>query len=91
MGRSLYATDRVIPLIDGNNQGFTPALSCSSGALNAISYYYHLKGSIIDGTFVAISAPSAGSCPSTGIKYPLKTGSPSSTSVSLLCHGNDIF
>ncbi|TFK41857.1 ribonuclease T2 [Crucibulum laeve] len=59
--------------------GFTPALDCTSGALNQISWYFNLKGSIIDGSFVAINAPKAGSCPSTGIKYPLKSGSPSST------------
>ncbi|KIM82368.1 hypothetical protein PILCRDRAFT_785988 [Piloderma croceum F 1598] len=59
--------------------GFTPALDCSSGALDSISYYFHLKGSVIDGTFVPINAPSAGSCPSSGIKYPPKSGSPTST------------
>ncbi|KAF9502335.1 ribonuclease T2 [Pleurotus eryngii] len=55
--------------------GFTPALDCSSGALNQISWYFNLRGSIIDGTFVPINAPKAGSCPSSGIRYPPKTGS----------------
>ncbi|KAJ7170164.1 ribonuclease [Mycena filopes] len=59
--------------------GFTPALDCTSGAVSQISYYYHLQGSAIDGTFVPINAPKAGSCPSTGIKYLTKTGSPVST------------
>lgn len=59
--------------------GFTPALSCSGSTLNAISWYFNLKGSIIDGTFVPIPAPAAGSCPSSGIKYPVKTGSPVTT------------
>ncbi|KAF5312893.1 hypothetical protein D9619_002612 [Psilocybe cf. subviscida] len=54
--------------------GFTPALDCTSGALNQISWYFNLKGSIIDGNFVAINAPKAGSCPSSGIKYPPKSG-----------------
>ncbi|KAF9531911.1 ribonuclease T2 [Crepidotus variabilis] len=54
--------------------GHTPALDCTSGALNQISYYYNLKGSIIDGTFVPIDAPSAGSCSSSGIKYTPKSG-----------------
>lgn len=49
---------------------------------SSISYYFHLKGSIIDGTFVPIAAPSAGSCASSGIKYPLKSGTPVSTSSS---------
>ncbi|QRW25474.1 ribonuclease T2 family [Rhizoctonia solani] len=55
--------------------GYTPALDCTSGSLNAISYYYHLKGSIIDGALVPIDAPKAGTCGSTGIKYPIKGGS----------------
>ncbi|KAJ6531080.1 ribonuclease T2 [Mycena capillaripes] len=59
--------------------GFTPAFDCSGSNLNAVTYYFHLKGSIIDGTFVQISAPESGTCPSSGIKYPLKTGSPVST------------
>ncbi|KAL0951602.1 hypothetical protein HGRIS_008280 [Hohenbuehelia grisea] len=62
--------------------GFTPALDCSSGSLNQISWYYNLKGSIIDGTFVSINAPKAGSCPSSGIKYPPKSGAPSTTTTS---------
>ncbi|KAJ7754938.1 ribonuclease [Mycena maculata] len=59
--------------------GFTPALDCEDGALYQISYYYNLKGSVIDGTFVPIDAPEAGSCASSGIKYLTKTGSPVST------------
>ncbi|KAB5592487.1 Ribonuclease T2 [Ceratobasidium theobromae] len=59
--------------------GYTPAFDCTSGSLNAASYYYHLKGSIIDGTLVPIDAPKAGSCGSTGIKYPPKSGSSVST------------
>ncbi|KAJ6469648.1 ribonuclease [Mycena vitilis] len=59
--------------------GFTPALDCSGSAVSQISYYMHLKGSVIDGTFVPIDAPEKGSCPTTGIKYLTKTGSPVST------------
>ncbi|KAF8337430.1 ribonuclease T2-like protein [Cantharellus anzutake] len=42
-------------------------------ALNQIYWYFNLKGSLIDGQFVPISAPRAGSCPSTGIKYLPRT------------------
>ncbi|KAG8733756.1 ribonuclease T2-like [Ceratobasidium sp. 423] len=75
--------------------GYTPAFDCTSGSLNAVSYYYHLKGSIIDGTLVPIgglepfmvlsyihdlsNAPKAGTCGSTGLKYPLKSGSTTPT------------
>ncbi|TDL28102.1 ribonuclease T2 [Rickenella mellea] len=62
--------------------GFTPALSCSSGTLNAISWYFNLKGSVIDGTFIPIDAPEKGSCPSTGILYPPKSGGSSSPTTS---------
>jgi ribonuclease T2 len=34
----------------------TPALDCSSGAVNQISWYFNLKGSAIDGVFVPIGA-----------------------------------
>ncbi|QRW12786.1 ribonuclease T2 family [Ceratobasidium sp. AG-Ba] len=44
--------------------GFTPAFDCTSGSINAVSYYYNLKGSIIDGTLVPINAPKVGTCAS---------------------------
>ncbi|KAF8330748.1 ribonuclease T2 [Cantharellus anzutake] len=54
--------------------GYTPALYCdSSHVLYQIYWYFNLKGSLIDGQFVPISAPRAGSCPSSGIHYPPKS------------------
>jgi len=53
--------------------GFIPQLGCTHGTLNSISWYFNLQGSIIDGTFVPIDAPSKGSCPSSGIKYSPKS------------------
>ncbi|KAJ7304899.1 ribonuclease, partial [Mycena albidolilacea] len=53
--------------------GFTPVFKCSGSTVNAIQYYFHLRGSIIDGAFQQIAAPESGSCPTSGIKYPLKT------------------
>jgi len=35
--------------------GVTPALDCTGSTLNAVSYYFNLKGSIIDGSFAPIS------------------------------------
>ncbi|KAH8099754.1 ribonuclease T2 [Cristinia sonorae] len=58
--------------------GVTPALDCSSGAINQISWYFNLKGSLLDGEFVPIDAPKKGSCASSGLKYPPKSGSSSS-------------
>ncbi|CDO73108.1 hypothetical protein BN946_scf185007.g162 [Trametes cinnabarina] len=59
--------------------GVTPALNCDGSTLNSIEYYFNLKGSLIDGEFVAIDAPSKGSCSSSGIKYPPKSGGSSTT------------
>ncbi|KAF8129423.1 RNase Gf29 [Mycena galopus ATCC 62051] len=59
--------------------GFTPSFDCDGDDLNGASYYFHLIGSVIDGTFVPIDAPEAGSCGSTDIKYLTKTGVPVTT------------
>ncbi|KAF7365959.1 Ribonuclease Le37 [Mycena venus] len=59
--------------------GFTPSFDCDGSNLSGASYYFHLIGSVIDGTFVPINAPESGSCGSTGIKYLTKTGSPVTT------------
>lgn len=65
-----------------SQSGVTPALDCDGKNLNQISWYFHLKGSVIDGKFVAIDAPEAGSCASTGLKYPPKSGTPVSSTPS---------
>ncbi|KAJ6490790.1 RNase Gf29 [Mycena vitilis] len=52
--------------------GFIPTFDCSGSNLNAVAYYFHLRGSIIDGSFVQIDAPENGTCPLTGIRYPVK-------------------
>ncbi|KAJ7073793.1 ribonuclease T2 [Mycena amicta] len=55
--------------------GFTPAFQCTGTTLNGVFYYFHLQGSVIDGTFVAINTATASTCAATGIKYLPKTGS----------------
>ncbi|KAJ3763953.1 ribonuclease Le37 [Lentinula raphanica] len=59
--------------------GVKPMLTCDGSNLNQIAWYFNLKGSIIDGTFVPIDSPEDSDCPSSGIKYPVKTGSPVTT------------
>ncbi|KAJ7193812.1 ribonuclease [Mycena pura] len=59
--------------------GFTPTFDCDGSNLNGAAYYFHLQGSIIDGNFVPIDAPESSTCPASGIKYPLKSGSPVTT------------
>lgn len=34
--------------------GYTPALDCESGGVYQVSYYYNLKGSVIDGQWIPI-------------------------------------
>ncbi|KAJ7862990.1 RNase Gf29 [Mycena leptocephala] len=62
--------------------GFTPSFDCSGSNLNGVSYYFHLQGSVIDGTFIPINAPESGSCGSTGIKYLVKSGTPTISTTS---------
>ncbi|KAI1785710.1 ribonuclease T2 [Ganoderma leucocontextum] len=63
--------------------GVTPVLNCEGSTLNSVDWYFNVKGSLIDGTFVLTNAPpSKGNCPQTGIKYPPKRGSPASTATS---------
>ena len=35
-------------------KGFVPAFSCSHKALNSISWYFNLRGSLVDGNFIPI-------------------------------------
>jgi len=53
--------------------GVTPAFYCSSATLNEVYIYFNLKGSVIDGEFTPIEAPTAGNCPSSKISYPPKS------------------
>jgi len=55
--------------------GYTPALNCDGSTLDAISWYFNLKGSVIDGDFILIDAPQAGSCSDEDILYPPKSSS----------------
>ncbi|KAJ8495762.1 hypothetical protein ONZ51_g1549 [Trametes cubensis] len=57
-----------------NATGVTPALNCAGSSLSSIQWYFNLKGSLIDGEFVAIDATSNGSCKSSSIKYPPEVG-----------------
>ncbi|KAF8624290.1 hypothetical protein AX15_005925 [Amanita polypyramis BW_CC] len=53
--------------------GVTPVFHCSHGkSLNEVYIYFNLQGSVIDGTFAPIDAPSKGNCPSQGIRYDPK-------------------
>ncbi|KZP25290.1 ribonuclease T2 [Athelia psychrophila] len=74
-----YTLTAINAALVAGSGGFTPQLGCTSGSLSSISWYYHLKGSVIDGTFVSINSPEAGTCSGSAIKYALKTGSAASS------------
>ncbi|KAJ3537908.1 hypothetical protein NM688_g6598 [Phlebia brevispora] len=68
--------------------GVIPALDCRGSTISQISWYFNIKGSVIDGEFLRIDAPFQGSCASNGLLYPVKgfsnstntTASPSAAS-----------
>ncbi|KIY42947.1 RNase Gf29 [Fistulina hepatica ATCC 64428] len=63
--------------------GYTPALDCDGSTLYQISWYFHLEGSVIDGTWIPIDAYEVGTCPTSGIKYPPKVGATSTASLTV--------
>ncbi|KZP19137.1 ribonuclease T2 [Athelia psychrophila] len=51
-----YTLTAINTALVAGSGGFTPQLGCTrSRSLTSISWYFHLKGSIIDGTFVPMS------------------------------------
>ncbi|KAI0001565.1 ribonuclease T2-like protein [Russula vinacea] len=54
--------------------GYTPAITCSGRAINQISWYFYVRGSLVDGEFVPIDSPLDSSCASSGLKYYPKSG-----------------
>ncbi|OCH89542.1 base non-specific and adenylic acid preferential ribonuclease [Obba rivulosa] len=56
-----------------NQFGATPTFDCDGSTVTQVSYYFNLKGSVIDGEFVPTDSPESGSCKST-VKYPPKSG-----------------
>ena len=50
-----------------------PSFDCSHGKfLNEAYIWFNLQGSVIDGSFVPVDAPSRGRCPQEGIRYEPK-------------------
>jgi len=62
-----YDLDDVIRAIN-NAHGFTPAIKCKGKSLE-ISYYFYLRGSLLDGEFVPIDSPRDSECRSGRVKY----------------------
>jgi len=63
-----YDIDSVISALKAAS-GVTPAIECSRGALQQISYYFYIKGSLLDGEFVPIDSPIESKCPRGNLRY----------------------
>lgn len=57
------------------HDGKKPQLSCESGELNQVYYYFVVQGNAIDGTYKAVDSVQSSNCPSSGIIYAAKSGS----------------
>jgi len=72
-----YALSDIQSALETGSGGYTPVVGCTNNGLNTISWYFYLQGSVIDGNFIPISAPSfatSNSCPSAGVQYLPKEG-----------------
>jgi ribonuclease T2 len=54
--------------------GYTPAISCSGNQIKEISWYFYVRGSLLDGEFEAIDTPIRSKCPPGGLRYTPKSG-----------------
>lgn len=73
--RQTHTLSSLLSALENASGGYTPALSCTrSHTLSSISWYFNLKGSVIDGDFVPINTPKHSTCPSSGIRYLPKEG-----------------
>jgi len=52
--------------------GAMPSFDCHGKYLNEAYIWFNLQGSVIDGSFVPVDAPSPGKCPQEGIRYEPK-------------------
>ncbi|KAG8892805.1 ribonuclease T2-like, partial [Tulasnella sp. 417] len=87
-----YTYDELTSAVE-KEMGYIPAFDCNKNIIFEISYYYKLRGSVVDGRFQHIDAFTSGSCPKTGPLWYLPKGvaapagqstsaSPSTTSAS---------
>jgi len=75
-----YTASQIQNALGKNRGGHSVYLGCSNSVLSEVWYFYNVQGSVQTGNFVASDLIGSGStCPSSGIKYPPKSGG-SSTS-----------
>lgn len=81
-----YTKDQIQSVLSAKH-GKPVTLGCHSGVFNEVWYHFDVKGSLVSGEFIA-TEPLGGknTCPSTGIRYPLKgsSGKPTNTATTRL-------
>lgn len=76
-----YTAAEIQDALSANRGGYEVYLGCySSNILDEVWYFFNVEGSLQSGTFEPSKMLSSSSCPSTGIRYLPKNGSPSPTS-----------
>lgn len=75
-----YTLSQIQQALAKNFGGKTPYIGCASGAMDEAWYFYNVRGSVQSGEFVPADSLTKSNCPSTGIKYKLKSGGSSPTS-----------
>ncbi|KAG5354343.1 Ribonuclease T2-like protein [Yarrowia sp. E02] len=66
-----YAKTDFLNALNSNFDGKKVHISCKSGYISEIWYYFHLKGSVVSGQYLPIDDLGSSSCPDQ-IKYPPK-------------------
>lgn len=67
-----YTLDQITSALQ-SSFGAMPSFDCDDGTISEVYYWFHLKGSAVDGQFVPVDALQAGSCKSSDLKYPPKS------------------
>ncbi len=78
-----YSYDALVSALSSGFDGKTAYIGCDkNNAISEVYYYYYVQGPIQYGTFKPIDSVTTSNCPSTGIKYPPKVNSTSTSASS---------
>ncbi|KAE8146884.1 ribonuclease T2-like protein [Aspergillus avenaceus] len=64
-----YKKSDILSALAEIHDGHEPYISCESGALNQVWYFFNIKGNAITGDYKAIDPLATSGCSSSGIKY----------------------
>ncbi|KAB8070788.1 ribonuclease T2-like protein [Aspergillus leporis] len=68
-GSKTYKKSEILSALAKIHDGHEPYISCESGALNQVWYFYNIKGNAVTGEYQAIDTLTTPGCSSSGIKY----------------------